>query len=203
MNDWTPSADENGYLPAETDGPNAYFVTARASDTVDDADDADADLLEEMENMPFFSTNPELDQTVEAQTPTPFTSPVVEPQVAASAPAQPTEPNASSSDTSHQIIVERFPYGRPGAPITGANEGASIYRSSLEAFGASVWAPFHSQCDWEIAQWAKMRGPSSSAMEELLAIPEVRTRRSLLIVSLTHCRRLSINSGYHSAPQKS
>ncbi|KAN0103742.1 hypothetical protein V8E52_011679, partial [Russula decolorans] len=37
----------------------------------------------------------------------------------------------------------------------------------------SIWAPFCSQCDWEVAQWAKMRAPTSSAMADLLAIPEV------------------------------
>jgi hypothetical protein len=190
-NDWTSFADENVYLPQVTDttgldtahtlntartgdAANADFATARASDSVDAADVADADLLEEMENNTFSFTNPELDQPVEAQTLTHLTSPIIEPQPPASPPARPTEPNASPSDTSHQVIVKHFPYGRPGAPITGAGEGVSLYHSSLEAFATSVWAPFHSQCDWEIARWAKMRGPSSSAMEELLAIPEVR-----------------------------
>ena len=132
MNDWTPFADENGYLPEETDSSNAYFVTACASDTVDDADNADTNLLEEMVNMPFFSINLELDQTVEAQTPTPFTSPIVEPQVAALVPAQPTKPNTSSLDTSHQVIVKQFPYGRPGAPITGANKGHAFITQVLK-----------------------------------------------------------------------
>ncbi|KAF8264339.1 hypothetical protein EI94DRAFT_1805975 [Lactarius quietus] len=40
-------------------------------------------------------------------------------------------------------------------------------------FRVSIWSPFRSQCDWELTHWAKMRGPTSSAMEELLAIPEV------------------------------
>ncbi|KAN0134199.1 hypothetical protein V8E53_007971 [Lactarius tabidus] len=34
-------------------------------------------------------------------------------------------------------------------------------------------------CDWKLAHWAKMRGPSSSAMEELLAIPEVTEKLGL------------------------
>ncbi|KAH8995564.1 hypothetical protein EDB86DRAFT_2763520, partial [Lactarius hatsudake] len=41
------------------------------------------------------------------------------------------------------------------------------------------WAPFHSQCDWEIALWAKTRGPTSSALTELLRIPEVSDRLGL------------------------
>ncbi|KAI9430686.1 hypothetical protein BJY52DRAFT_1090380, partial [Lactarius psammicola] len=35
------------------------------------------------------------------------------------------------------------------------------------------WSPFQSQCDWEFAQWAKQRGPTSSAVSELLAIDGV------------------------------
>ncbi|KAN0139715.1 hypothetical protein V8E53_002377, partial [Lactarius tabidus] len=38
---------------------------------------------------------------------------------------------------------------------------------------------FNSQCDWEIACWAKMCRPMSSAMEELLAIPEVVNKLGL------------------------
>ncbi|KAF8271908.1 hypothetical protein EI94DRAFT_1567196, partial [Lactarius quietus] len=37
----------------------------------------------------------------------------------------------------------------------------------------SVWAPFQSQCDWELAYWAKTRGPTASAITDLLAIPGV------------------------------
>ncbi|KAH9169515.1 hypothetical protein EDB89DRAFT_2115055 [Lactarius sanguifluus] len=43
----------------------------------------------------------------------------------------------------------------------------------------SIWAPFHSQCDWEIALWAKTCGPTSSALTELLRIPEVSDRLGL------------------------
>ncbi|KAJ4471753.1 hypothetical protein C8J55DRAFT_375236, partial [Lentinula edodes] len=35
------------------------------------------------------------------------------------------------------------------------------------------WAPFQSRIDWEVARWAKMRGPSSTAFSELLEIDGV------------------------------
>ncbi|THU75130.1 hypothetical protein K435DRAFT_707628, partial [Dendrothele bispora CBS 962.96] len=35
------------------------------------------------------------------------------------------------------------------------------------------WAPFTSEIDWRVAKWAKMRGASSSAFTELLAIDGV------------------------------
>jgi hypothetical protein len=186
-----PFADADMYFPEVTDATgldaahtvnavhtsddaSARLDAAHTSDTTDAADTADADLLEEMANSLSSSTNPEPDQPAEAQTLAPLTPLPVEPQLPTPVPARPTGPDTNSSDTSCQVIVKHFPHGRPGAPITGADKGVSIYHTSREAFGTSVWAPFHSQCDWELAHWVKMRGPSSSAMEELLEIPEVR-----------------------------
>ena len=145
--------------------------TVHSSDTVDAAN---ADLFEEMANNLPSSTNPEPVEPAEAQIPAPITPPHADPELPASGPA-PTDPDANILDTSCQVIVNHFPFGQPGAPITGAGCGASIYDSSCAVFRSSVWAPFCSQCDWEIAHWVKMRGPTSSAMEELLAISGVCT----------------------------
>ncbi|KAH9168125.1 hypothetical protein EDB89DRAFT_1889949 [Lactarius sanguifluus] len=77
----------------------------------------------------------------------------------------------TDSKISSNVVVERFPNGHPGAPVTSTPEGASIYESTQQVLGESLWAPFQSQCDWEIARWAKMHGPTSSAVTGLLAIP--------------------------------
>lgn len=89
----------------------------------------------------------------------------------------------SSTDTRPQLVVERFPHGKPGAPINGMR-GSSIYESSQDALGGAVWAPFQSQCDWDVAYWAKMSGPSCSALTNLLSIPNVRHSFGLLPVLL-------------------
>ncbi|KAH8990406.1 hypothetical protein EDB86DRAFT_3235371 [Lactarius hatsudake] len=72
-----------------------------------------------------------------------------------------------------RLVVDCFPHGSPGAPIPGTVQGSHVYQSSEETFKSSVWAPFRSQSDWEIARWAKMRGPTSSAVADILAIPGV------------------------------
>jgi hypothetical protein len=51
--------------------------------------------------------------------------------------------------------------------------------SSFEAYRQSVggnddYVPFRSRLDWDIARWAKMHGPSSSAVTKLLEIEGVR-----------------------------
>ena len=72
-------------------------------------------------------------------------------------------------------IINRFPNGSAGTPISGAYGGSSMEDTGREGLQGSIWAPFSSQCDWEIAHWAKMHSPSSSAFSELLAIPKVQT----------------------------
>ncbi|KAF8266477.1 hypothetical protein EI94DRAFT_1803081 [Lactarius quietus] len=117
------------------------------------------------------TTNPKEDHTDKAQF---ATSPVPPPEEGPmEAPPAPPLVEALPPPQLAPLVIDRFPHGDPGAPVPGSHQGSSCYQTSTEAFGASVWAPFRSQCDWEIARWAKMRGPTSSAMEELLAIPEV------------------------------
>ncbi|KAN0141530.1 hypothetical protein V8E53_000775 [Lactarius tabidus] len=143
-------------------------VNAPNADTAD-ADTTDADLLELLTNNHSITTNTEQDHP-EAQSAAPATPPHVEPTTSAQ-PPHPPQPNANTPVA--PLVIDHFPHGNPGTPVPGLCQGRSGYQQSQETFGASVWAPFHSQCDWEVAHWAKMRGPSSSAMEELLAIPEV------------------------------
>ncbi len=76
-------------------------------------------------------------------------------------------------EASPNVVVENFPHGRPGALVAGTPQGASVYKSTQDILGESLWAPFQSQCDWEITHWAKMCGPTSLAVTELLAIPGV------------------------------
>ena len=73
------------------------------------------------------------------------------------------------------VVIDHFPLGNAGAPIP------SMARESNEDTAAqSVWALFISQCDWQITHWAKMRGPTSSALTDLLAIGEVRVLLNLI-----------------------
>ncbi|KAM6489459.1 hypothetical protein JOM56_015092, partial [Amanita muscaria] len=48
-----------------------------------------------------------------------------------------------------------------------------------EALLHNPYAPFTSQLEWEIAKWAKLRGPSSTAFTDLMAIDGVQERLSL------------------------
>jgi hypothetical protein len=72
--------------------------------------------------------------------------------------------------------------GRAGEPIRGgyAKSANDAYCDSIytpDPHNAShcnnIYAPFKSKIDWEIAQWAKLQGPGSTAFSDLLAIDGV------------------------------
>ena len=66
--------------------------------------------------------------------------------------------------------------GRAGEPlpIPRSDIGYEKYSNELEKEGdINEWAPFSTRMEWEIAQWAKLRGPSSTALTELLKIDGV------------------------------
>ena len=94
-------------------------------------------------------------------------------------------PDNLDAPTASTITIDQFSFGSPGAPIPGMPPGPSTYESQV-TLAASVWAPFRSQCDWDLARWAKMRSPTSSAVTDLLAIPTVR--------SLSHSFIMASNS---------
>ncbi|KAH8995298.1 hypothetical protein EDB86DRAFT_3164988 [Lactarius hatsudake] len=92
-------------------------------------------------------------------------------------PSGGSRPRISDSKTLNQNhahqdgtpIVERFPLGLAGAPISNAGQnmagGQALYPGT-----DSIWSPFRSQHDWDFARWAKKRGPTSTSVTELLAI---------------------------------
>ena len=65
--------------------------------------------------------------------------------------------------------------GQAGKPISDSSLRSSGYNGYKEYVGATrnEWAPFVSRLDWEIASWAKLRGPGSTAFSELLSIDGV------------------------------
>ena len=77
--------------------------------------------------------------------------------------AEPDLPDAGDqadmvdSESAATVVVEQFPVGNPGAPIPDRAQGSTY--DSQAACMDSLWAPFQSQLDWDMAHWAKLRGP--------------------------------------------
>jgi hypothetical protein len=87
------------------------------------------------------------------------------------------------------LTIDRFPFGRPGEVLIDEPPQDPCQASGSQGTSiGTIWAPFHSHRDWAIAHWAKMRGPSSSAVTELLSIPGVCERYASFILLLTYLK---------------
>jgi hypothetical protein len=73
-------------------------------------------------------------------------------------------------------FIERFPLGAAGVPISNMGQSVPGFQALHDNLGPdNIWHPFQSQRDWDFARWAKKRGPSSTAVTELLAMNGVST----------------------------
>ena len=149
---------------------------ANAADATNPADALDADTWEALQEIgPDQMEVPPL--------------PPPPPDLQSSTPP-PNLPDSSSTDSQAQLTVDTFPYGSPGTQYCGPFQDHSdcqLQEQKCDAADAldSIWAPFFSLHDWSIALWAKTWGPTSTALTELLQIPEVRIFQTGLMISLT------------------
>jgi Plavaka transposase len=76
---------------------------------------------------------------------------------------------------SNRPEIVKFSAGNPGAVhgMKRHNGNLGYHQSLSDANNPNQYRPFASKLDWEIGRWAKMRGPGSSALTELLSIEGV------------------------------
>ncbi|KAK7031890.1 hypothetical protein R3P38DRAFT_3313820 [Favolaschia claudopus] len=63
--------------------------------------------------------------------------------------------------------------GLAGVPLERMESPAFEKYQEMLSDNGNLWAPFSSKMDWEIAQWAKLRGSTSTAFSDLLGIQGV------------------------------
>lgn len=78
-----------------------------------------------------------------------------------------------------EVFVVPYPDDAAGAPVADSDKhdpssGYQNYHNEVSDNEANPYAPFQSRLDWEIARWAKLRGPGSTAFTELLSIKGVQ-----------------------------
>ncbi|KAJ7882986.1 hypothetical protein B0H14DRAFT_2565065 [Mycena olivaceomarginata] len=91
-------------------------------------------------------------------------------------PPGPRENRKIAEDRFHvKPIIESVPGGLAGKPIS-PERSASAEERYGDVLGRTnnIHAPFASKMDWEVAQWAKLRGSGSTAFTDLLKIEGVR-----------------------------
>jgi hypothetical protein len=98
----------------------------------------------------------------------------------------PSNRHESHNRLSQKPVIQLFndrPDRNAGAPLANMTKTSyETYQDALPKANAvpNVWAPFASKIDWEIARWAKLRGPSSTALSELLRVEGVSVLSSVL-----------------------
>ena len=71
-------------------------------------------------------------------------------------------------------VVVSYPGDRAGEIVQGNKTGFEAYEGFLDGQEReNVYAPFNSRIDWLFGKWAKLRGPGSTAITELLNIEGV------------------------------
>ena len=90
-----------------------------------------------------------------------------------------------SAQESH-FKIEPFPLATAGVSIPGSVHGTSRMATYGCQLGSNEeFAPFCSRLDWDVARWAKLRGPSSTAVSELLEIEGVSCSMSIFQILMT------------------
>jgi hypothetical protein len=70
------------------------------------------------------------------------------------------------------MFNDKYAHAHASLRIGGEQDTNSQYQAGM-LNRINTWSPFLSRLDWEVARWAKLRGPSSTAFSELLAIDGV------------------------------
>ncbi|KAJ3547009.1 hypothetical protein NM688_g5449 [Phlebia brevispora] len=95
-----------------------------------------------------------------------------------------------------KIHIEHFPSNVAGQPINAPNgtlpSSYAEYASRIPCAGdpTNIYSPFTSELDWKVARWAKLRGPGSTAVSELLEIPGVQDKLGLSYKNARELNRL-------------
>jgi hypothetical protein len=137
------------------------------NDNIDSDDDSDATDMIDADAFEIFNSDLQVDCSA-------ATIPIsdLEPVPPSTPPTIQLE--ADNSESTSLVVIDQFPFGDPGAPISGAHQGSPVDDTGCDALGDPIWAPFQSKHDWDIAYWAKRNNLTLSAVAEFLAIPEVR-----------------------------
>ena len=119
--------------------------------------------------------------------PSPPTSPHVSTNIQGTSPQQFTAGRENvekqlRKSVTVQTFVEHYPDSKAGDAVPNRSKqpnSHTAYGSKFQNSETNPYAPFSSHIDWKVAKWAKLRGPSSTAFSELLAIDGLQERLAL------------------------
>jgi hypothetical protein len=93
-------------------------------------------------------------------------------------------------ELNNKPYIVKFSKGKAGAVYTNHDIDANASYISQLGNPENPFSPFSSKIEWEIARWAKTRGPSSTAFTELMSIEGVSD-----ISTYTYQKLTSLDTG--------
>lgn len=140
--------------------------------TMRDSGGSDSDSSSELEYMDY-----EHDWEPEVPLSTPTPEPKQEEEEEGDAAAHHRRAN-TQQNLNCGVHVEHFNDTcghRAGEPVQDPDVVSSQEKYKSYFANTNIYAPFTSELDWKVSQWAKLHGPGSTAFSELLSIPGVHT----------------------------
>jgi hypothetical protein len=85
-------------------------------------------------------------------------------------PSTPSEFISLPKQSQVEPVKVLFPGRRAGEVVSEGIPTMKEYENNLGGPTSNLYAPFNSEIDWELAKWARLRGPSATSFTELLQI---------------------------------
>jgi len=104
----------------------------------------------------------------------------------------------AESRLEREPFVVHYPTASGVGQVQTAPTGANVeYQSKLMQGdeNLNIYTPFASRLEWEIAKWAKLRGPGSTAFNDLMAIEGVRASVGLFKRQKSHTHQVQQRLG--------
>jgi hypothetical protein len=163
------SPEEFGLAPVEDEHQEILTHNEDTSENNEDDDDDDDDDESELEGA--YETSLEPNRLPTGPNPTP---PNIDDAEDNSVTTQPANRLRGGADVelNNKPYVVKFSTGKAGAVYTNHNIDRNTYITQI-GNPENPFSPFSSKIEWEIAHWAKTRGPSSTAFTELMSIEGV------------------------------
>lgn len=99
---------------------------------------------------------------------------------------QESEGTESGEESEVRPTIVHFPGKRAGEVYSRGITSMQEYENALGGPSENPHFPFTSKTDWELAKWAKLRGPSATSFTELLNISGVSINPNRSIVLSHH-----------------
>lgn len=181
--DFQDQGNSSQYTPVPPDYSDPPSLPQFAGDYFGSYEEDDLEWPVPESDMPDLEVVSDSDEDLEYDLPEPGWEPApgmfddcdvpMEYEIPPSIPTQnPTRRQGVEDHLWSDPIIEKFPI--PTAGKIFRHEAENNYKHSRQRFsGPNPHQPFATKLEWEISRWAKLRGPSSTAFTELLAIEGV------------------------------